>query len=99
MAFVYLLICIAFSLFSHNYFKKWVNPITAFCLPWGLMLFCYDLKLVEYYDLDVETYLVVLIGTLVFFMSCLIGANLHPLTLVVTKYGHNQVDMSIVEKN
>lgn len=98
MAFVYLLICIAFSLFSHNYFKKWVNPITAFCLPWGLMLFCYDLKLVEYYDLDVETYLVVLIGTVVFFMSCLIGANLHPLTLVITKYGHNQVDMSIVEK-
>lgn len=98
MAFVYLLICIAFSLFSHNYFKKWVNPITAFCLPWGLMLFCYNLKLVEYYDLDVETYLVVLIGTVVFFMSCLIGANLHPLTLVITKYGHNQVDMSIVEK-
>lgn len=98
MAFVYLLICIAFSLFSHNYFKKWVNPITAFCLPWGLMLFCYDLKLVKYYDLDVETYLVVLIGTVVFFMSCLIGANLHPLTLVITKYGHNQVDMSIVEK-
>lgn len=98
MAFVYLLICIAFSLFSHNYFKKWVNPITAFCLPWGLMLFCYNLKFVEYYNLDVETYLVVLIGTVVFFMSCLIGANLHPLTLVITKYGHNQVDMSIVEK-
>ena len=58
----------------------------------------YNLKFVEYYNLDVETYLVVLIGTVVFFMSCLIGANLHPLTLVITKYGHNQVDMSIVEK-
>lgn len=92
MTYIYLLICIVFSSFSHTYFKKWVNPITAFCLPWGLMVFCYNLKLVEYYDLDVETYLVVIVGTAIFSISCLTGANFHPIRLVITKTRHNQID-------
>lgn len=99
MAYIYLLICIVFSLFSHAYFKKWVNPIIAFCLPWGLMVFCYDLKLVEYYDLDVKTYLVVIIGTAIFFISCLIGADFHPIRLVIIKAKRNQLeDMFKLEK-
>lgn len=85
MAYGYIFICLMFSIFSHMYFKKWVNPITVFCIPWGGMILFYDLKLVEYYDLSVETYLVVLMSTIVFFVSVLLGAYIRPIKFVIFK--------------
>lgn len=98
MAYAYILVCFAFSIFSYAYFKKWVNPITVFCIPWGLMVFSYDLKLVTYYDLSEETYLVVLISTVLFFITTLVGANYSPIEFVFMKNVSHTSDSFTIEK-
>lgn len=98
MTYIYMFVCVVFSIFSHKYFKKWVNPITAFCLPWGFMVFFYNLKLVEYYDLSVETYFVILFSTVIFFITCLIGANCRSVKFVISRSACIQTDTDILER-
>lgn len=73
MLVIYLLENILFFTLGLATFKRIFNPLTIFLVPWSLMVVLYEMKLVDYSNLSLLTYCVLLINTLVFCISCLLG--------------------------
>lgn len=57
-------------------FEKWFNPITFYAVPWAVMILTYQLKLINYPDLKVDTWIIIfltywcfILGILSFYIS------------------------------
>lgn len=78
MLLIFCVLCIALITFSlMAYDKKKINPITLLIVPWLAMVIGYNMKFVLYYDLNVNTYIVVIIALGLFSFGTVLGANLH----------------------
>ncbi|MBE0572454.1 MAG: oligosaccharide repeat unit polymerase [Ignavibacteriaceae bacterium] len=40
------------SIYGKYLFKKWINPLTIYCIIWGVLIFLYELKLISYPDIQ-----------------------------------------------
>ncbi len=64
------LFIIAFSvviiLMSRFVFKFWFNPISFYSLIWCLILTLFELKLIDYYSLEIETWTIIIVSWLLF---------------------------------
>jgi oligosaccharide repeat unit polymerase len=69
-------------------FKFWFNHLAIYTFVWGGMLFLYELKLLDYYDLKPEAWFVLIIAYLIFFIG-----SVTPLLLYKTgKTSNNLTD-------
>lgn len=50
-------------------FQRWLNLITVYIFSWGGMLFLYETKLLNYYELSFETWFVIIITSSLFFLG------------------------------
>lgn len=77
MVFIILIIVFTLSIYiGKYYFNYWFNPISIYSFVWFILIFLYELKLLRYYDLRLETWLVIvmsytsfLCGSLIIFFS------------------------------
>jgi len=62
-------ISIVVILGSKKIFGKWFNPVSLYTIIWGVMLFLYELKLIAFFDLRTNTWLIIIAS----FTSFLLG--------------------------
>ncbi|MFO7525325.1 MAG: O-antigen polymerase [Ignavibacteriaceae bacterium] len=65
-AFLIIVFGIIGILLSKYYFGKWFNHLSMYTAIWMSMLFLFELRFIRYYDLSVETWLVILAAYLGF---------------------------------
>jgi len=58
--FIILLIGISSILLSKYYFGKWFNHLSLYSCIWMSMLFFYEIRLIRYYELSLNTWLVII---------------------------------------
>jgi oligosaccharide repeat unit polymerase len=54
---------------SRLIFKFWFNHLAIYTFVWGGMLFLYELRLLDYYDIKPEAWFVIIIAYLIFFIG------------------------------
>ena len=70
MVFLILIITLLFSLFlSKILFKKWFNHLSVYSIIWFVLLFMYELKLLRYYDLSIDTWFVIALSYIAFHLG------------------------------
>ncbi len=70
MTLLILIIILLFSLFlSKILFNRWFNHLTVYSVIWFVLLFMYELKLLRYYDLNIETWFVIALSYLAFHLG------------------------------
>ena len=70
MVFLILIIALIFSLsLSKALFQRWFNHLAIYSLIWFVLIFMYELKLLKYYDLNSETWFVVVLSYLAFHLG------------------------------
>jgi oligosaccharide repeat unit polymerase len=74
---------------SRLIFKQWFNHLAIYTFVWGGMLFLYELKLLDYYDIKPEAWFVIIIAYLIFFIG-----SLTPLLLFRTGNTTNRLSNS-----
>lgn len=52
-----IIICICFSIIGIRTEKRILNPITVFCMLWGIIIFLSNLRLYTLYEADIYIYL------------------------------------------
>jgi oligosaccharide repeat unit polymerase len=59
---IFFIIVVTLLLFfgSRFLFGKWVNPLSIYVIPWGVMLTLYEVNFLRYYELSTETWLVII---------------------------------------
>lgn len=77
MALIYLLFNLYVVIFAKRIYKRYVNPLSIYSVPWSISVAAYELKLIAYYDLSIVTWCVVFGFQLVYILGCLlaIGPN------------------------
>lgn len=82
MAIAVVFIITLFSLyFSFRYYKSFFNPVVIYVIPWSIICFFYELKLIRFVPISTEAWLVILFGYLSFIAGLV-------LTNVVLGYSH-----------
>jgi len=70
LVFLILNIILVPSLWISKYlFKKWINPLSSYTIVWYAMISFYHLKLIKYDELSVETWYVIIIAYVSFFLG------------------------------
>jgi len=59
------------SLFGLLIFKSWFNHLTLYCIIWGGLIFMYELKLLPYPDVSIQTWLFIISAFLSFLFGVL----------------------------
>ena len=87
MIFVYAFICVALIILSKSTYKRLVNPIAIFVLPWLLLACGYELKLIQYYDLTITTYMVIIFTVVLYSVGAVLGSKNGKITTVKITVG------------
>jgi oligosaccharide repeat unit polymerase len=85
MTFVLIILAVFISiLLGRHLFRSLFNPITVYAVIWGTELFLYELKLIRYFDLSSQTWLIIgcayacfLMGILLVFAGRQLGQDSH----------------------
>jgi len=65
-------ISIVVILGSKKIFGKWFNPVSLYTIIWGVMLFLFELKLIAFFELRFNTWLIIITA----YASFLLGATI-----------------------
>ena len=68
-----ILIISTLILFSRYIEKKWINPLTIFCVLWDFIVILGGLKLFGMYNYSNRTFIIILIGVLGFFLGYILA--------------------------
>lgn len=72
MYFLYLITSIAELIVAGKIYRKIVNPVTLYVVPWLLSVSLYEMKLINYYALSLTTWLVIILFQTLFFACCFV---------------------------
>jgi len=73
MVFAYIIMNIFYIAFSIKFYRTKINPISIYSILWTIMVVLYELKLVYYYDLTINTWLVIILFQLAYNFGCMLG--------------------------
>lgn len=59
-------------LLSKYLFRKWINHLSLYAFSWTVMLVLYQWKLLPYYNLSLETWMVIIVGYLSFLLGIIL---------------------------
>ncbi len=77
MVIIFLLINLAYIIFSKKIYKKIINPIFIYSILFSTMITLYEIKLIYYNPLTVETWSIIIIFQLIFNLGSLIGNSIN----------------------
>jgi oligosaccharide repeat unit polymerase len=60
---------IAGIIISKQLFRFWFNHLAVYTFIWGGMLFLYELKFLDYYDIKPDTWFIIIVTYLIFFIG------------------------------
>lgn len=72
MYFLYLATSIAELIVAGKIYRKIVNPVVLYVLPWLLSVSLYEMKLIKYYTLSLTTWLIIILFQGLFFACCFV---------------------------
>ncbi|MBR4770370.1 MAG: oligosaccharide repeat unit polymerase, partial [Clostridia bacterium] len=72
MYFLYLITSIAELIVAAKIYRKIVNPVVLYVLPWLLSVSLYEMKLIKYYTLSLTTWLIIILFQGLFFACCFV---------------------------
>ena len=72
MYFLYLITSIAELIVAGKIYRKIVNPVTLYVVPWLLSVSLYEMKLIKYYTLSLTTWLIIILFQGLFFACCFV---------------------------
>ena len=72
MYFLYLATSIAELIVAAKIYRKIVNPVVLYVLPWLLSVSLYEMKLIKYYTLSLTTWLIIILFQGLFFACCFV---------------------------
>lgn len=72
MYFLYLATSIAELIVARKIYRKIVNPVVLYVLPWLLSVSLYEMKLIKYYTLSLTTWLIIILFQGLFFACCFV---------------------------
>ena len=72
MYFLYLATSIAELIVAAKIYRKIVNPVVLYVLPWLLSVSLYEMKLIKYYPLSLTTWLIIILFQGLFFACCFV---------------------------
>lgn len=64
-----IIICICFSIIGIRTEKRILNPITVFCMLWGIIIFLSNLRLYTLYEADIYIYTLILLGIIFYILG------------------------------
>lgn len=76
VTFLYCLVCIFMILYNYKKFNKLLISINIYFMIWITMIVLYALKLIKYYDLSVQTWLVIFLATILVFAGYQFGTRI-----------------------
>ena len=76
---VFAMIALIATLFSRGIFRYWINPLSAWSLPWAVVLGLFSLRLLPYEPVSDKTKLVIFLSLLGYALGCSILAFAVPL--------------------
>jgi len=71
MLIIYLILNILLLLFSLLLYRTYVNPISIYSVIWTIAVTLYEIKLIYYYDLKAQTWLVIIGFQLLYIFGCI----------------------------
>ncbi len=75
--FIILIITVTLSILGRFLLKRWFNHLTIYSVIWGGMIFLYEMKLLSYYELGTETWIVIILSTLTYILGILLYTVAH----------------------
>ena len=65
-------------MFAYNYMKygKILNALNVYLIVWLLMVLCYNMKLILYYDLTALTWILIFASTVLVFLGYRLGSRI-----------------------
>ena len=73
---IYCIMCLC--MFAYNYMKygKILNALNVYLIVWLLMVLCYNMKLILYYDLTALTWILIFASTVLVFLGYRLGSRI-----------------------
>lgn len=72
MYFLYLIMSVAELIVAGRIYRRIVNPVSLYVVPWLLSVSLYELKLIKYLDLSLATWFVIILFQSIFFACCFV---------------------------
>lgn len=74
---------------SRFIFKFWFNPISFYSFVWGSVVVLFELKFIKYYDLEIETWIIIIVSWLLYVTGAVTIYLLYPTKVQHTNAEHH----------